>query len=71
MSFISLLGVELKKIRRSGIFIILFAAAVFMWLPAIFHGDVNFKTQAEIGITPEHNFLIQGFMGLAWFMFPA
>ena len=56
MSFISLLGVELKKIRRSGIFIILFAAAVFMWLPAIFHGDVNFKTQAEIGITPEHNF---------------
>ena len=71
MSFISLLGVELKKIRRSGIFIILFAAAVFMWLPAIFHADVNFKTQAEIGITPEHNFLIQGFMGLAWFMFPA
>lgn len=71
MNFISLFGVELKKIRRSGILVILFAAAVFMWLPAIFHGDVNFKTQADMGIAPEHNLLIQGFMGLAWFMFPA
>ena len=26
--------------------------------------------QAE-GISPENNFLIQGFMGMAWFMFPA
>lgn len=30
----------------------------------------NFGMEAE-GISPEHNFLIQGFMGMAWFMFPA
>lgn len=70
MNLITLLGVEFKKIRRSKIFLILLVAAVFLWLPAIFHGDVNFKME-DIGISPENNFLIQGFMGLAWFMFPA
>lgn len=71
MNFIALVGVEFKKIRRSGIFILLLVAAVFLWLPAVFHAGVNFKTQADIGISPENNFLIQGFLGLAWFMFPA
>lgn len=31
---------------------------------------MNFSMQAE-GISPENNFFIQGFMGMAWFMFPA
>ncbi len=70
MSFISLMGIELKKIRRSKILFILAAATVILWLPSIFNADVNLRMQAE-GISPENNFLIQGFLGMAWFMFPA
>lgn len=70
MNFISLVGIELKKIRRSKILFILAVATIILWLPSIFNADVNFEMQAE-GISPENNFLIQGFMGMAWFMFPA
>ncbi len=70
MSFLSLIGIEFRKIRRSKILLILTAAAMILWLPSIFHASLNFEMQAE-GISPEHNFLIQGFMGMAWFMFPA
>ncbi len=70
MSFLSLIGIELKKIRRSKILLILTAAAIILWLPSIFNADMNFGMQAE-GISPENNFMIQGFMGMAWFMFPA
>lgn len=70
MSFISLLGVEFKKIRRSKILLILFAATVILWIPSMINADMNFKMQAE-GILPEYNFLIQGFLGMSWFMFPA
>lgn len=71
MSFLSLISIEFHKIRRSKILLILLTAAVFLWLPAIFHGDVSFKTQADFGILPENNFMIQGFLGMSWFMFPA
>lgn len=70
MRFRSLLGVEFQKIRRSKILWIFLAAAVLLWLPSVFNADMNFQMQAE-GIAPEYNFLIQGFLGMAWFMFPA
>ncbi len=70
MKFLSLLRAELQKTRRSGILWILLAAAVILWIPSILNAEMNFGMQAE-GISPEHNFLIQGFMAMAWFMFPA
>lgn len=70
MSFLSLIQVEFKKIRRSKLLLILLVATVILWLPSIFNAHLNFRMQAE-GISPENNFLIQGFMGMAWFMYPA
>lgn len=70
MSFLTLLGVEFKKIKHSKIFFILFAATIILWIPSVVNSDLNFQMQAE-GISPEHNFFIQGFMGMSWFMFPA
>lgn len=70
MSFLSLVGVEFKKLKRSKILLILLAATAILWIPAILNAHMNFDMQAE-GISPENNFFIQGFMGMAWFMFPA
>lgn len=70
MSFLSLVGVELKKIRRSKILLILLAPVVIMWLPSIIHSDKIFDIRGIL-ITPENNFFIQGFMGVVWFMMPA
>lgn len=70
MSFLTLVRVEWKKIRRSRILLIMGIAAVMLWIPSILNAHLNFEMQAE-GISPEHNFFIQGFMGMAWFMFPA
>lgn len=70
MNFISLLGVEFKKIRRSKILLILFGAIVILWMPSIINADMNFQMQAE-GISPENNLLVQGFMSMSWFIFPA
>ena len=70
MSFFSLVGIELKKIRRSKILLILLVPVLIMWIPSIVNAAMNFDTRG-IPITPEHNFLIQGFMGMTWFMIPA
>lgn len=70
MSFPILIGVEWKKVRRSKILLVLGIAAVMLWIPSILNAHLNFGMQAE-GISPENNFFIQGFMGMAWFMFPA
>lgn len=70
MNCFSLIGIEFKKIRRSKILWILFAAAIILWLPSILNAHMNFEMQ-DVGISPQDNFLIQGFMGMAWFMFPA
>lgn len=70
MSFSSLIGVELTKIRRSKIFLILLAPVLMMWLPSIINSDMIFDVRG-IPITPENNFFIQGFMGMVWFMIPA
>ena len=70
MSFLSLVGVELKKIRRSKILLILLIPVIMMWIPGIINADMNFDVRG-IPITPENNFFIQGFMGMVWFMIPA
>ena len=70
MSYFSLVGVELKKIRRSKILLILFTPVIMMWLPSIFNANMYFDPQG-IPITPENNFFIQGFMGMVCFMIPA
>ena len=58
MSFLSLVGVELKKIRRSKIFLILLIPVIMMWIPSIINADMNFDLRG-IQITPENNFFIQ------------
>lgn len=70
MNFLSLTGIEFRKIKRSKILFILLVATVILWIPSILNAHMNFKMQAE-GISPENNFFIQGFMGMSWFMFPA
>ena len=70
MNFLSLVGIEFKKTKRSKILFILLVATVILWIPSILNAHMNFEMQAE-GISPENNFFIQGFMGMAWFKFPA
>lgn len=70
MNFLSLVHIEFKKIRRSKIVLILFIAAVILWIPSVINAHLNF-TMDDVGISPENNYLIQGFLGMAWFMFPA
>lgn len=70
MSFLSLISIELKKIRRSKVLLLLFLTVVILWFPSVINADKNFEMD-YMGISPEHNFLIQGFMGMAWFMIPA
>lgn len=70
MKFISLVRVELTKIRRSKIFLLLLAPVILMWLPTIINSHMIFDIR-DIPITPENNFFIQGFMGMVWFMIPA
>ena len=70
MNFLSLVGIEWNKTRRSKIFLILILATVILWAPSVLNANLNFGMQAE-GISPENNFFIQGFMAMAWFLFPA
>ena len=70
MNFFSLICIEAKKLRRSKILWILAAAAFLLWLPSVLNSHLNFEMQAE-GISPEHNFLIQGLLGMSWFLCPA
>lgn len=70
LGLLSLLQVELIKIRRSRIFWILLIPAVMMWLPSAMNADINFVMNSY-EVSPEYNFFIQGYMGMAWFMIPA
>lgn len=70
MRLIRLLKVEFLKIRRSQIVWLLLAAVILLWVPSVLHAHLNFEMQAE-GISPEHNFFIQGFLGFCWFLFPS
>ena len=66
----NLLLIEGRKLKRSKLLWILIAAILIMWIPCVLNADVNFDMETE-GISPENNFFIQGFMGFAWFLFPA
>ena len=46
MSFLSLVGIEFKKIRRSKILLILAVAAVILWIPSIFNAKMNGRIKA-------------------------
>ena len=70
MNLFSLINIEFKKIKRSHIIWIVIIPIVILWIPAIINSNMNFEMQAE-GISPENNFFIQSFIGLAWFMYPA
>lgn len=71
MNLLSLTRVEFQKIKRSGILLILLAATVILWIPSILNAEMNFTMRSQgIPISPENNFFIQGFLGMAWFMFP-
>lgn len=70
MKLFTLIGVEFTKIRRSRIAPLLMIPVIVMWLPSVIHADKNFYINYG-PISPEHNFFIQGFMGMTWFMFPA
>lgn len=70
MNFFSYLTIELKKLKHSKILLLLCIPVLMMWLPSIINSEKIFDTQ-QVPITPEHNFFIQGFMGMAWFMIPA
>lgn len=70
MNFFTLIQIEFQKIKRSKILLLLVIPVFMMWIPSILNADMNFDTQG-IPIMPEHNFFIQGFMGMVWFMIPA
>ena len=65
-----LFRIEWRKLRRSGITAVYFLATLILWIPSVLNADLNFTMQ-DVGILPEDNFLIQGYMGYAWFLFPA
>lgn len=71
MNFLSLIHIELKKIRRSKIILIFAIAVIMLWTPSVLNVHLNFQTSDNVGILPENNYMIQGFLGMAWFMFPA
>lgn len=66
----TLLSIELRKLKRSHIFWILLIPTVMMWIPSALNAGTNFQMN-DIGISPEHSFFIQGYMGMSWFMIPA
>lgn len=69
MSFFSLLSVEFQKVKRSKILFILLFAMIVLWIPAIINADLSFNT--DVGLSPENNYLIQGLLAMAWFIYPA
>ena len=69
MNFLSLISVEFKKIKRSKILLLLAASLIILWAPSVLNARLNFHME-DVGISPEHNFMIQGFMGMAWFIYP-
>lgn len=70
MSFLSLIGIEFMKVKRSKILFIFLLAAIALWLPAIFNARLSFEMD-HVGISPENNFFIQSLLGFAWFLYPA
>ena len=70
MRYLTLTLTEFRKLRHSRILLLLLLPLVILWLPNVVNADMSLTPVME-GITPEHNFLIQSFMGFAWFIYPA
>lgn len=70
MNFFDAILVERKKIHRSKILLILFLAAIILWVPSTFNMEMNLELQSGAP-SPENNFFIQAFLLFAWFLFPA
>ena len=70
MKYLTLTLTEFRKLRHSRILLLLLLPLVILWLPNVVNAEMSLTPVME-GITPEHNFLIQSFMGFAWFIFPA
>ena len=70
MKYLTLTLTEFRKLRHSRILLLLLLPLVILWLPNVVNADMSLTPVME-GITPEHNFLIQSFMGFAWFIYPA
>lgn len=68
MSGITLFRVELTKLRRTKILFLLLLPIIILWVPMIWNADISLLATQY---TPEANFLIQSFLGMAWFMYPA
>ena len=49
MNFMSLIGVELTKLRRSKIILILLAPVIMMWIPSIVNAEIHFDPQGRRG----------------------
>ena len=59
MKWTTLFQVELTKIRRSKILLLLILPAVILWVPNVMNASLNFQMD-DIGISPENSFMIQG-----------
>lgn len=70
MNIIRLIRIEVAKLKRSKIGLILLIPVILVWVSGIMNADMNFRMQAE-GISPENNFFIQSFLGYSWFMLPS
>ena len=70
MNILTLISIEFKKIRRSHILPVLLAAVLILWVFSVAHADTHFD-MGDVGISPENSFLVQGFLGMSWFLFPA
>ena len=70
MNLIRLMKIEIRKLKRSKIGLILLIPVLLVWISGIMNADMNFEMQAE-GISPENNFFIQSFLGYVWFILPS
>ena len=61
MNLIRLIKIEIGKLKRSKIGLILLIPVLLVWISGIMNADMNFEMQAE-GISPENNFFIQSFL---------
>ena len=46
MNFLSLTGIEFRKIKRSKILFILLVATVILWIPSILNAHMNFSSRS-------------------------
>lgn len=70
MNIFTMTSIELHKIRRSKILLLLMVPLIILWVPNVINAEHSLDPVME-GISPADNFMIQSFMGYAWFILPA